>query len=313
MQVNRRNFLKRATVLTGSALLVNHQDIIPQAIAQTIHSTGQVEVFINQYTVDTFYAREGINFKENLDTCFAELKATGLAGFEAMAHQPEELDAYIDALKKQNLQLRSIYTTGNLYDEAVADAELKRLIAIAERAKSAGTKALVHNPQPKSGKSDPEMNLQNQNFNILGAELRKLGIKLALHYHTSELEFAAREFHSFMCDTDPENVSLCFDVHWSFRASSNSALSAYSHAKLYADRVAALHLRQSQAGVWTETFVAKADIDYDRILAILRQCKGFNDCVVVLEQAPENGTPKTLMPLDIFKQSVETVKKMYKN
>jgi len=311
IQQNRRNFIKNTAVLTGSALLVTDHIILPQAIAQTVHPTRQAEVFINQYTVDTFYAREGINFKENLDRCFAELKEAGLAGFEASINQPEELDKYFDALEKQNLQLRSIYTSGNLHDEAVDELEIKRLIAVAARAKSAGTKVVVHNPQPKSGKSDAELDRQNQNFNILGAELRKLGMKLALHYHTSELEFAAREFHSFMCDTDTENVSLCFDAHWSFRASNNSAVSAYSHAKLYADRIVELHLRQSQSSVWTEAFLTKADIDYEKIFVILRQTKDFGNCHVVLEQAPESGTPKTLKPIDIFKQSVVTVKKLY--
>lgn len=311
IQQNRRNFLKRASVLTGSALFVTNQNILPQDTVPNVCSVGQVEVFINQYTVNTFYAREGINLKDNLDHCFTELKEAGLAGFEASVNQPDELDRYIDALQKQNMQLRSFYTGGNLHDETAAGVEIRRVIALAERAKPAGTKVVVLNPQPKSGKSDAELDRQNQNLNILGAELRKLGMKFALHYHTSELEFAAREFHSFMCDTDPKNVSLCFDAHWSFRASNNSAVSAYSHAKLYADRIAEVHLRQSQGGVWTETFVAKADIDYGKTLAILRQSKDFGDCLFVLEQAPENGTPKTRKPIDIFRQSVETVKKLY--
>ena len=312
MQQNRRNFLKKASVLTGSALLVTHQNsIFSQAIAPTVRSARQVEVFINQYTVDTFYAREGINLRENLDRCFSELKEAGLAGFEASVNQPVELDAYINALQKQNMQLRSFYTGGNFHDEATGEAEIKRVIAVAERAKPVGTKVVVLNPDPKSGKSDAELNRQNKNLNILGARINKLGMKLALHYHVTELEFAAREFHSFMCDTDPENVSLCFDAHWSFRASNNSAVSAYSHAKLYADRIVALHLRQSQDGIWTETFLTKADIDYEKTLTILRQSKGFNDCHIVLEQAPERDTPKTLQPIHVFKQSVETVKKMY--
>ena len=312
MPHNRRNFLKSAAVLTGSALFVTDQNAIsPQTIAQTTRSTTPVEVFINQYTVGTFYAREGIDLGQNLDRCFAELKEAGIAGFEAMANQPGDLDPYIDVHKKYDMQLRSIYTSGNLHEEATAESEIKRLIAVAERAKTAGTKVIVHNPAAKAGKSDAELNLQNQSLNILGAEIRKLGMKLSMHYHTTELEFAAREFHSFMCDTNPKNVSLCFDVHWSFRASGNSAVSAYNHAKLYADRVSELHLRQSQGGTWTETFVTKADIDYIKTLAILRQNKGFGDCHVVLEQAPENGTPKTLKPLDIFKQSVVAVKEMF--
>jgi len=313
MQQNRRNFLKSATALTGSALFVTGQNIFPQTVAQTVRSARQVEVFINQYSVRHYYDREGISLMGNIDHCFAELKESGLAGFEAMANQPEDLDIFIDALKKHNMLLRSFYTGANFHDEAVAEAEIKRVIALAERTKDVGTKVVVLNPQPKSGKSDAELNRQNQNLNILGGELRKSGMKLALHYHTAELEFAAREFHSFMCDTDPENVSLCYDAHWSFRGSNNSAVSAYSHAKLYADRIAELHLRQSQNGIWTETFVARADLDYSKILAILHQRKGFGDYHIVLEQIPESETPSTLKPLDIFRRSVETVKKMYES
>ena len=325
MRQNRRNFLKSAAVVTGSAMFVTNQaapagNTAPQAVAQTAGKPVEereppgcdLQVFINAYTVGTFYAREGIDVNQNLDACFAELKAAGVAGYEAMAGQPGELDVYVEALAKQDMQLRSIYVSPNLHDEGTDAAEVKRIIAIAERAKSAGTKVVVANPAAKGGKSDAELIRQNKNLDIIGAALRELGMKLSMHYHTTELEFAAREFHSFMCDTDPANVSLCFDVHWSFRASGNSAVSAYNHAKLYANRVSELHLRQSQGGTWTETFVTKADIDYNKVMTILRADKGFPaDCHVVLEQAPENGTPKTLKPLEIFKQSVETVKKTY--
>ena len=311
MQQNRRNFMKSAAVLTGSAIFVTDQNaIVPQAIAQTTRSKEPVEVFINQYTVGTFYAREGIDLMQNLDKCFSELKEAGLAGFEATAGQPGEVDTYIDALKKYDLRLHSLYSGANLHDEGTDANEVKRMIAVAEKAKTVGTKIIVCNPAAKSGKSDAELLRQNRNFDIVGAALREMGIKFAMHYHTTELEFAAREFHSFMCGTNPENVWLCFDVHWSYRASGNSDVSAQTHADLYAHRVASLHLRQSKGGTWTETFVTKGDIDYDQILWILRN-QNCHDYQFVLEQAPENGTPKTLKPLDVFKQSVEVVKKMY--
>ena len=312
MEQNRRNFLKNAAVLTGSALLFSDKShSMPLSLNKTVHLSGPVEVFINQYTVSTFYAREGIKLMDNLDSCFAELKKAGLAGFEASVGKPEELDAYVNAIKKHNLHLRSVYTDGNLHEEAVAQDEIKRVIAVAERAKPAGTKIIVLNPRSKSGKSDDELNRQNRNLDLLGAELRKMSMIFALHYHTTELEHAAREFHSFMSDTHPENVSLCYDVHWSYRASGNSAVSAYSHAKLYADRITELHLRQSKDGIWTEAFEKKGDLDYDNTLAILRQRKNFDNCHIVLEQAPEKGTPQTLKPVEIFKQSVEAVQKMF--
>jgi len=310
MNQNRRIFLKNA-VLTGSAFLVADKTGMPQVMAQTVRPVRQVDVFVNQYTVSTFYEREGINFTENQNRCLAELKEAGFAGIELFIGRPEEVEAYAVALKKHDLLLRSIYISANLHDEAVDSAEIKRVIAVAEKAKPAGTQVIVLNPQAKSGKSDAELDRQNQNLNVLGASLRQLGMLFAIHYHITELEFAAREFHSFMTETNPDYVSLCYDTHWSFRASGHSAVSAYSHAKLYAGRIAELHLRQSKNGVWTETFVGQGDIDYRKTIAILRKSKGFNACHVVLEQAPEKGTPQTLKPIDIFKKSILEVKKLF--
>ena len=312
MKHDRRNFLKSAALAAGATLTASPALLMPtEANARQSGDGNGIRdngVFINQYTLGTFYGREGINLRENIDSCFAELKEAGLAGIEATVNQPDELKFYTDALSKAGLKMKSVYTGANLHDEKPAPDEIKRVITIAREGKKSGVEIIVVNAAPKEGKTDEELNRQNQNLNVLGAELAAMGIKLAMHYHTTELQFAGREFHSFMNDTDPKNVWLCFDTHWSYRASGNSAVSLYNHAKLYGNRVAELHLRQSQNGVWTETFVVDADFDHNRVLDIMGDMAAR--CHVVLEQAPEKGTPHTLKPLEIFKQSVETVKAM---
>jgi inosose dehydratase len=114
-----------------------------------------------------------------------------------------------------------------------------------------------------------------------------------------------------MWDTKPENVSLCYELHWSYRASGNSAVSVYDHAKMYGNRSVEIHLRQSHDQVWTETFTAKDDIDTAHALSLLKKAgANFETIHIVLEQAPENGTPNTLSPLEIFRQSVQNVQMM---
>ena len=145
-------------------------------------------------------------------------------------------------------------------------------------------------------------------MDILGAGWKKFGITLAFHYHTTELEFGGREFHHVLCGTDPDNVSLCFEQHWSYRACGNSQVAVFDHLKLYGDRSVAVHLRQSVNNVWSETF-GDGDIDNVRLAAGFKKLPKMPH--VVLEQAPENGTPKTLAPAEVLRRSAEYVRRVF--
>ena len=61
-----------------------------------------------------------------------------------------------------------------------------------------------------------------------------------------------------------------------------------------------MHLRQSKDGVWTET-MCDGDIDY-RALARKLLNIGVRPHIV-LEQAVEKGTPKTMTTLEAFRKS----------
>ena len=131
---------------------------------------------------------------------------------------------------------------------------------------------------------------------------------LAYHNHDIELRNAAREFHHMMLATDPKNVSLCLDAHWVYRGSGNSAVALFDVLKLYGPRISELHLRQSQGGVWTET-MCDGDIDYrawpGHLLDIGVQPH------LVLEQAPEKGTPKTMDAVESHRRSGEYVGQVF--
>jgi hypothetical protein len=45
---------------------------------------------------------------------------------------------------------------------------------------------------------------------------------------------------------------MCFDAHWLYRGASNSEVAVFDIARLYADRIIELHVRQSKDDVWTE-------------------------------------------------------------
>ncbi|MGL6225157.1 MAG: sugar phosphate isomerase/epimerase family protein [Thermoguttaceae bacterium] len=302
--MQRREFLTNTAGWVAAASLLNCS-----GTKVFSDDSRRLPVALNQYTVSAFYSREGIDFLKNLDRCLAEMKQCGADGLEPMIGSLRDSAFYGKALRKQDMDMRSIYMGVNLHDEDAAQGERDRVLESAQKAAEYGTRIVVINPAPKSGKSDSELARQSQNMNTLGAELRKLGLALCFHYHTTELENGGREFHHLMCGTEPENLGLCFDVHWSFRASGNSAIAAYDHARLYGDRVVEFHLRQSKDGIWTELF-EEGDIDYDRVaqqVAGMMKTKPY----IVLEQAPESGTPNTMKSGEVFSKSLEMTRKIF--
>ncbi|MCL2306343.1 MAG: sugar phosphate isomerase/epimerase [Planctomycetaceae bacterium] len=287
---------------TVAALSLLGRNVSAATEADRLHIT------LNQYTVANYYGRDGVDFVQNLDRCLAEMKSVGADGLEAMIHTAADSEKYGSALKKQDMELRSIYMSVNLHDKNVCDSEIERVLTSVKKAMEYGLKVIVINPAVKEGKTDAELILQSQNFDKAGEEIRKLGAKLTFHYHTTELLFAGREFHHLLCGTKPENLGLCFDVHWSFRASGNSAVAAYDHARLYGDRVVEFHLRQSKDGVWTELF-GDGDIDYQWVADHV--AKFGKKPHIVLEQAAEKETPNTMKAAEVFKISMETTRKMF--
>ena len=304
--MKRRQFLSAAIAAGGATLVAENlfaQVRIPRRVPQT-RTAARLHVAVNQYTLGTVYGRDNIDFWTRLD----EIKNAGADGIEVSPGSGTEAAAIGKRLADSGLAMRSIYAGANLHDENAAEKEIARLLEIGEKVKPFGTKIMVFNPAAKSGKSDAELIRQSKNMDIVGAGLQKLGISLAFHYHTSELEFGAREFHHILCGTDPANVAICFEQHWSYRASGNSQVAVFDHWKLYGNRSTAVHLRQSINNVWSETF-GDGDIDNARLAAGIKKLPKMPH--IVLEQAPENGTPKTMTPAEVIRQSADYVRRVF--
>ena len=295
--MKRRQFLSAAIAAGGTALVAEN-------LFAQVRAIERLHVAVNQYTLGTVYGRDNIDFWTRLD----EIKNAGADGIEVMINSGVEVDNVGKRLAGSGLEMRSIYAGANLHDENAAEGEIARLLGIGEKVKSFGTKVMVFNPAGVQGKSDAELIRQSKNMDIVGTGLRKLGISLAFHYHTSELEFGAREFHHVLCGTNSENVSICFEQHWSYRACGNSQVAVFDHWKLYGERSTAVHLRQSVNNVWSETY-GDGDIDNARLAAALKKLPKMPH--IVLEQAPENGTPKTMTPAEVIRRSADYVRRVF--
>ncbi len=290
--------MARGTVVAGAWLASRARSGAAAQPASRLH------IATNQYPWGVFYRRQKKDFAAQLESGLAEVAQSGMDGFEPMIAAPADVDRFAPLLEKNKLQMRSIYVNSVLHDAAEADKSVASILAIGERAKRAGTRIIVTNPSPVrwgggENKTNAQLKLQARAMNKLGEELARLGLVLAYHNHDIELRNAAREFHHMMVGTNPAHVTLCLDAHWVYRGAGDSAVALFDVLKLYGPRVSELHLRQSVNNIWTEVF-GEGDIDYPALAAYLKSL-GIKPHLV-LEQCPEEKTPKTLEAVEAHRR-----------
>jgi len=306
--ISRRRFIKDLAVAGGSIVIGGRAVGTAQR-----RQAGKLHLACNQYPWTVFYRRENRNFNNELDKGLGEVAASGMDGYEPLANNPQEIDRLGPLLKKHGLQMRSLYVNSILHERNKADESIDAVLAIAEKAKRLGTKIIVTNPSPirwggPQNKDDAQLKVQAAALEKLGRQLKAMGLTLSYHNHDIELRNAAREFHHMMLGTDPAYVTLCLDAHWIYRGAGNSSVALFDVLKLYSLRITELHLRQSKDNIWTETFT-DGDIDYPALAKYLLNI-GVRPHIV-LEQAVESGSPKTMSTIEAFRRSNKYTRRVF--
>ncbi len=299
-KITRRKFVKDLALAGGSIVMG-----AKTAQAAKRKSPSKLHLACNQYPWLVFYQRENRDFNADLDKGLCELASSGMDGYEPLVNNPQEIDRLGSLLKKHGLEMRSLYVNSVLHEQKKAGHSIASVLAIAEKAKSIGTTIIVTNPSPiqwggAQNKDDGQLRVQAASMDKLGRQLKAMGLTLAYHNHDIELRNAAREFHHMMIGTDPAYVTLCLDAHWVYRGAGNSAVALFDILKLYGRRITELHLRQSKQNIWSETF-EEGDINYRRLAKHLLDIKIQPH--IVIEQAVEKGTPKTMKTVEAFRRS----------
>jgi inosose dehydratase len=305
MKLSRRNFILTTPVATSAPIFT-----LAEAQPKTKLS---LPLSSNAYNWFTFYKREGKEWGGDWDACIKEYAQSGLTAIEPDFSSLANVQAMLPALKKYNISIPSIYANSVLHIKDDAQKSIETILSVAEATQNQGTKILVTNPTPirwggDEVKTDEELTIQLENLEQLGKHLRGLGITLAYHTHDTEMKGGAKEFHHMLQNTSKENVSFCFDVHWIYRGSQNSALAVYDVMKMYGNRVIELHLRQSVNGIWSETF-GSGDIDYNKIATTLTKLNIKPH--LVIEQCIEDKTKVNMTVVDAHKKDIEAVKTIF--
>lgn len=305
-KISRRGFFKDLAVLGG--VLVTGARLVRAAKKKRLH------LACNQYPWMVYYRREGRDFGALLDAGLGEVASSGIDGFEPIINSLQDIDRLVPLLRKHGLEMRSLYVNSTLHEKDKANDSIKQVLAIAQKAKAAmGARIIVTNPSPirwggPENKTDEQLKFQAEALQGLGRSLKLRGLTLAYHNHDMELRNAAREFHHMMVGTEAAMVTLCLDAHWIYRGAGNSQVALFDILRLYGRRITELHLRQSRGGIWTETF-GEGDIDYEALARYLLKI-GVKPHLV-LEQAVEAGTPKTMETVEAFRRSVECTRRIF--
>ena len=184
----RREFLKGIAGVTGAVLIGTR----PATAAET-RNKMRLHLASNQYSWVTFFKRENRDFNASLDEGLKDLAASGLDGYEPSIGSPEQIDKLDPLLKKHGLEMRSLYVNSTLHEEEQARKSIEDIVKIARRAKEAGTRIIVTNPNPirwGSGedKTDEQLRTQARALSELGKELSAIGLTLAYHNHDAEMQ-----------------------------------------------------------------------------------------------------------------------------
>ncbi|PHN07094.1 sugar phosphate isomerase/epimerase family protein [Flavilitoribacter nigricans] len=307
MMLNRRYFLRNVAVV-GSAIGLSFD--LPKKQTEPL---SDLPISCQQYPWQTFLEREGKEWKKNLAASMEQVAASGFTGFEPSINSIVDIGMIQPFLSKNKLQSPSIYVNSTLHDPEESKKNVDTIVRLAQTAKALGVEIIVTNPDPirwggDEDKTDAQLQVQAKALNELGAGLRAAGLRLAYHNHDAEMRNSAREFHHMMLGTDPENVGLCLDAHWIYRGSGNSQVALFDIVKLYQDRIVELHLRQSKNGIWTEAF-GPGDIDYEKLAGIL--AANEQKPHLVLEQAIEKGSPKTMTGLEAHQLGLAYTQKIF--
>jgi len=275
----RRQILSAGLGAAGGALL-------PSLSAS---ETGYAPTLAAQVYVWTQQLRaQKRTLSDGLEEIIAGTRRAGFSHAELIAalFLPGLRERTAGLLKKHNLSVPIVYHGAAMHEPVAAEASIAETLALAESLRSAQVRAVNFNPLPKpkrEPKSDQELQVQAAALGRLATALEQKKMRLLLHHHDPEMANDAREWRHLLRHTE---LPLCVDVHWVLRGGQDP----YEIMREAGPRLASLHLRNSQAGVWSEA-LGEGDIDYPKIAGYLKQTKyrGY----LVVELAYEEATVVT--------------------
>lgn len=213
------------------------------------------------------FARDGIEW--NWESLYG---ACAQSGVDAVETDP--FPHKLAILRRLGLRVSSSYVGIPLtvpFNEIDLDG---RILPTADRLANAGGTVLVLNADPvdwngRAPKSVDEAKLQGENISLIAERIEKLGLRTALHNHSSNHHDAQRDLESVVLHASAE-VGLCIDSGWAVVAGHDPVAWARDHAA----RVLAFHLRTVVNGSPQEDLTT-GDPDIAALFAAVPEFSGW--------------------------------------
>jgi inosose dehydratase len=261
---------------------------------QAMGASYKPRISVATYIWTQQFSLRKINPIDGLDEAYSTFQRTGYHWVELINSflQGELKERTIALMQKYKLRCSMAYNGGVMHEDSGAEKTFAATLDIADAARTLGGEAMVinANPLPQNGrKSDEQLRTQAANLNRLGRELKSRGMRLCLHHHEPDMLENAREWRHMLGNTDPQLVWMCPDPDW-IRYSKLDVMTLIREA---GKRIGDIHLRNSQAGVWTED-LGPGEVDYPAMAGYLKEI-GYDGFVSVeLGHAKETKITRTL-------------------
>ena len=246
---------------------------------------------------------------ERIDEVAAGLAQAGFAYFEGLLDPLEGEGDWASrwqaALERHGVRLAGAYVHALLHDASLQAQSIETVVARARLLLPMGAEFINANPQPIGArKTDEMLATQAEGYALLGAALRREGLRLTVHHHLPELAEEARELRHLLDHTDPEEVELTVDADWMYRGGQD----ANAWIRKNASRIGIVELRSSQNGIWDET-LGEGEPDCRTLAHTLAEV-GYDGWLMV-ELAREEGSPYTMNPVKAHARSLEYVREIF--
>ncbi len=221
--------------------------------------------------------------KAELLAALADLAAAGYEGFEtnyrSLSHSFSDPSAMRREIEARGVEMIGLHVGVGLFETAKISEEQQLVERVAKGVRDLGGKHIIVSgrrlPVTADGRAEPDaLATKARELARAGKRCKELGVRLSFHNHTHEVRNDAEEIRAVLAETDPELVSLLFDVgHVHHNEVDVAAFVREMHPRL-----AGLHVRDVHGG--DEVLIGTGDVDFARLGAAVRD-SGWSGWVIV--------------------------------
>ena len=291
--INRRNFLRNASLLTLGSLMVGKTNSANAAIVSTKESLAGKKIGLQTYSLSDELFKDG-------PARLKELKLMGYTDLELSLYNNVKIRD-IDMMEfKKMANAAGLKITSSHVNPPVREYSKDNLSSIkefwektAEDHAKLGVQYLIQ-PGLPSTKSTEEVIYVSEVFNEAGKIVKAAGLSFGYHNHDMEFahvtpggaasKFGRNEkgdviYDLFMKHTDPSLVFFELDVYWAVMGQQDPV----DVMKKYADRIKVLHIKDRNV------LGMSGMMNFEQIFK-QAYTNGIKDYFVELERMPEGKT-----------------------